>query len=403
MAASRVLTIYNCGTMSNQDKGTALEPSQAGELIAHLYDTTSDPDINHGGRLDLPAYAYKLIHDGPGSAPGTFGKWEADATGARQFTRHAASESKATIPGAPPGAGVLARAKQVVSGLATGAGWEANVANAVHVVKALKHKPEVINLAGWSRGGITCHMIANALYADRELGPLNIPVNIFAVDPVPGGKLGDHGIERLDVAGNVREYRAVFAIDDRKMGFRAAIATAAMSRSVGYYPMPGVHDTVVQGAPGLQAVAVLVEYLAARFLARNGTTFTRRIRLTPHEICENYAIAKKTEGQYKGLGGKGLLNFVLGLGGHAQARKDLPGGIKPDPHLLNELRTSYFINTHHEAAFKKAFPVAYDLVFTVRNIEHALTAAEGEGIYDVKSMKNRYRNSYSQLVKVLGG
>jgi hypothetical protein len=168
MAHGRVLTIYNCGTNFNRDKGTATGAGQAGELIAYLYDQTAHPDINGYGRLDRPAYAYKLIHDGPGSAPAAYGRSERDAAGTRQFVQHPARESAAKTPGLKPGANPLSALVHKAAGSLFGTGWEANVANAVKTVKALKHRPEVINMAGWSRGGVTCHMIANALYRSRS-------------------------------------------------------------------------------------------------------------------------------------------------------------------------------------------------------------------------------------------
>ncbi len=167
--------------------------------------------------------------------------------------------------------------------------------------------------------------------------------------------------------------------------------------------MPGVHDTVVQGAPGLQAVAVLVEDLASEFLEMNGTEFTSRLRLTPQEICENYAIAKKTLGEYQALAGKGGLNQLLGLMGHGPARQGLPGGVELDPRLLNDLRQEYFVNRHHEQAFSVAFPRAYDLLCTPRLIDHALSRHDRQGASEFGMTKTKYRNSYQQLVKALGG
>jgi hypothetical protein len=41
-----------------------------------------------------------------------------------------------------------------------------------------------IILVGWSRGAVTCHMMANKLFQDTLTS--HIPVSIFAVDPVAG-------------------------------------------------------------------------------------------------------------------------------------------------------------------------------------------------------------------------
>jgi hypothetical protein len=408
-AHSRLLTIYNCGTAFTRDRGTSLTPGTAGELVAHLYDKAAAPDINNFGRLDLESYHFKLIHDGPGSAPSAFGKWEKNAQGVRQPVQHPASDSKA----ATPGSGLFDKLPQALKqgiGQAFGTGWGANVDHAVSVVKALRKKPDAINLIGWSRGAITCHMIANALHGDADTSLRQIPVNIFAVDPVPGGRFGAHGRDKVDVAGNVARYRGVFAIHDRKLGFRAAVVSRkdAGDRDIVFYAMPGVHDTVVQGATGLVAVAALVEHLAVEFLEANGSAFgSGVIRMSPQEICENYAIAMKTMADYEALAGQGALNMFLGLLGYAPAphRQALPGGVEADqrPDAFNDFRRAYFVNSHHEAAFSVAFPQAYALLFAPRNLRAALTPDEVKGFYDFKAMKNRCRNSYEQLVKKLGG
>jgi hypothetical protein len=404
---ARVLTIYNCGTQFNRDQGTSAAPGTAGELIASLYDRTAHPDINDGGRLGLASYAYKLIHDGPGSAPGDFARWERNAEGVRELVQHPASESKAATPGLAPGKGLLhelKKAAQIAGGLALGSGWEANVANAVKVVNALEHKPEVVNLAGWSRGGITCHMIAHELYARWP----EIPVNIFAVDPVPGGLRAMHGPEQLDIPPNVTHYCGVFAKHDRKIGFQAAVVQGSDDdgQQRRFYLMPGVHDTLVQGGPGLHAVAVLVDFLAARFLEAHGTAFSSRIRLSPEQICENYAIAKKTETQstgkgqasYQGLAGQGGLNQLLGLGGRAPGRKNLPGGVAPG--LAQELRETYFVNDHHKRAFRTAFPDVHRVAFQAIPSGQPVPAAELEKLKRaLDQMKVTCRNSFEQLEK----
>jgi len=380
---SRVLTIYNCGTNFNRDRATASALRKAGELIASLYEKTSHPDVTQFGRLDLPAYGYKLIHDGPGSAPAAFSRWERDAQGIRQHVQHAATESAASTPGLKPGANPISAAVHRLQGTLLGAGWEANVANAIWVVKAFKHRPEVINLAGWSRGGVTCHMIANALYQDPELR--NIPVNIFAVDPVPGG-FGSHGAERTDVQSNVANYRAVIAIHDRKLAFRPVQIEPLGTHKL--YDMPGVHDTAVLGATELHAVPVLVEWLAAKFLESHGTTFTSRLHLTSQQVCENYAIAKKTMPGYAALAGHGATNKVIALGGHAPARA---------MRTPTTLHAEYFVNWHHLREFRLAFPQVYQLAFGARSRE----AREIAGLHMLNTMKITCRNSYEQLVQAL--
>ena len=432
MAHARLLTIYNCGTSFNREKGTSLEPGKAGELIAHLYNQCTAPDINNYGRLDLPSYSFKLIHDGPGSAPAAFGTWETNAQGVRQPVHHPASASKAATPGTGPVFSHLPSGLQKIVGMATGKGWEDNVQKAVHAVKALKYRPDAINLIGWSRGAVTCHMIANALLSDKDTSLAQIPVNIFAVDPVPGGRFGKHGNDKVDVGGNVKQYRGVFAIHDRKIGFKAAVVKKKEhDQDIFFYPMPGVHSTVVAGGTGLIAVAALVEHLAVEFLESQGTCFgSGVIHMSPQEICENYAITRKEMRDYEQLSRRGLVpprwvrtllgiadppepqkgkpagmggtDKALGLGGLAPARTNLPGGVEDVEHRYNDLRRAYFVNGHHEEAFEVAFPRAYALLFTPRKSDGALKPDEVKGLYDFHAMQNRCRNSHQQLLKALG-
>ena len=80
-------------------------------------------------------------------------------------------------------------------GAAAGEGVQANVDKSVDFVKRqLKRfsggigssRGIAINLAGHSRGSITCYKIANALLNDADPAVRALPVNIFAIDPVPG-------------------------------------------------------------------------------------------------------------------------------------------------------------------------------------------------------------------------
>jgi hypothetical protein len=60
-------------------------------------------------------------------------------------------------------------------------------------------------------------MLANAMLADPLL--TTIPVNIFAIDPVPG--MGNFQTEKVTLGRNVKEYVAFYARDERSKGFRA--------------------------------------------------------------------------------------------------------------------------------------------------------------------------------------
>ncbi len=104
--------------------------------------------------------------------------------------------------------------------------------------------PTRVNLVGWSRGGISCHMLANAMLNDSVLK--NVPVNIFAVDPVPG--LLNFQSSRVTLGSNVKEYVGFYARDERSSGFACVVPTFDKSTHVHIYPMPGRHATLVGNA-----------------------------------------------------------------------------------------------------------------------------------------------------------
>ncbi|MEQ9400116.1 MAG: hypothetical protein RJQ04_13220 [Longimicrobiales bacterium] len=404
----RVLTVYNCGTAFNRDKGASTQPGKAGELIASLYDRTDAQDINRFGRLDLPAYSFKIIFDGPGSAPQDFARWETRG-GRRRFVRYKASQSRAATPGVSRDAMWISRMMKRAGGLALGSGWEENVHSLMKTLRALTHPPEVVNLTGWSRGGITCHMMAGAIL---DVWP-RTELNIFAVDPVAGGPKLVHTVhdwlsveKRLGIPAEVARYAAVLAKHDRKLGFEVAqVDGGASSRTRRFYLMPGVHSTVVSGGPGLHGVAVLVEYLAAGFLAEAGTPFRSRLDLTEDEVLENYAIVKKTEGAYEELSGG-----VLTLFGLASKRKKLSGGVEKRSGVNQDVRETCFVNAHHEAVFRRAFPATYGLFFTgLKDVGTALDASTVMALSknpalkaELDRMERRCRNTWAAVAPAIG-
>lgn len=108
-----------------------------------------------------------------------------------------------------------------------------------------KNKPVTqINAIGWSRGAVTTHMFAHALAADAELG--RIPVNLIAVDPVPGA--GNFQLNRTSIPGNVVNYVAFYARDERSKGFDATLPSLARGVKATIYPLPGRHATLVGNA-----------------------------------------------------------------------------------------------------------------------------------------------------------
>lgn len=161
--------------------------------------------------------------------------------------------------------------------------------------------PTQVNLVGWSRGGISCHMLANAMLNDSALK--HIPVNIFAVDPVPG-LLNFQG-NRVTLGSNVKEYVAFYARDERSLGFACVVPEFDTATQVHLYPLPGRHATLVGNAAanGNQGTKVyaepgqIVRHFAETCLTRWGVRLEKKLTLSADQINN---LLKKIENDLSG-------------------------------------------------------------------------------------------------------
>lgn len=150
-----------------------------------------------------------------------------------------------------------------------------------------------VNLIGWSRGGVTCHMMANAMAMDNAVK--NIPVNIFAIDPVPGA--GNFQSNRTTVPANVDNYVGIYARDERSAGFAPTVPDYKQRTRPTVMPFPGRHATVVgngaldggDGAQALPASGKLVRHLAETYLTSWGTTLDKKLELSKERMQALYA------------------------------------------------------------------------------------------------------------------
>ncbi len=166
-----------------------------------------------------------------------------------------------------------------------------------------KNKPVTqINAIGWSRGAVTTHMFANALANDGTLR--NIPVNIIAVDPVPGS--GNFQYHRTSIPSNVRNYVAFYARDERSLGFAATLPSVPKSVNANFYAMPGRHATLVgnagnyiggNGANVFYGPGKVVRMLTEQYLTVWGTGLNERLPYSDHEMmrCYDEMLAQKDQ------------------------------------------------------------------------------------------------------------
>ena len=326
----RIFTIYNCGTAFNRNNRD--------ELVADLAART-------GG---IEGFDW-IINAGPGSNPNSklsyFGK--DPKTGVYQIQRLRPHARPGTFhPVAKTRKGWFSRTSRLW-GMTTGSGWEDNVVSTLdHLGKMHQGNllPHVINMAGWSRGAVTCHMIANALYKTYP----HIPVNIFALDPVPG--LGQWRKHRTEIDKNVRHYAVLYQEDEHRGSFKSVVVRHAPSTRFTIYNMPGAHGTGVRGDKkiygGNMNLAVLAQDLCEKFLMEHGTRLQSPLGLTSDQQCEHYAKVRENITHY---------------------RKDTKGfwGGKVDRHDrrifmgLGSRSHEFFINDHHDRLFKVKAPRLY--------------------------------------------
>lgn len=362
----RTFTIYNCGTAFNRNNRT--------ELVADLAARTCGEEGENW-----------IVNAGPGSNPEAnleyFGKdQETGIYGIHHLT-----------PQARPGTfnPITKKKKNWLTrtsgiwGMATGSGWEDNVKSTLHHIdglNAIGRLPETINMAGWSRGAVTCHMIANALYKKYR----TIKVNIFALDPVPG--LGQWRKHRTRIDHNVKHYAVVYQEDERRGSFKAVVVTHDKSTRFTIYNMPGEHSTGVQGNKTIYGgnidMAVLVQDLAEKFLTEHGTNIRNRLGLSDQQSLEHYAKVRENILRYR-VDTKGF------WGGKVDKhQRKVQAGLGSASH-------EFFINEHHDQLFLKRYPLLYG--FLVATNPTRMQQKAPDAARDLKRVKMELPITYRVL------
>lgn len=221
------ITICFCGTCATANM------HEKGEVVATMANLIEKKQGN------------VKIFDGPGTEEGDITKTRLAAVGA--LTALAITANVV----APPAAMLLATAVAVqekvkwVPGAVFGKygekNWNNNVNSAMDYIRQ-KHQenPNIeIEVVGWSRGAVTTYMLANKLEKEYP----DIPVNILAIDPVPGPQ--NFGPEQVSLNKNVKNLAVFLAGDDRTPGFTSLIPKCHVGTNLQVVEVPGNHSTVV--------------------------------------------------------------------------------------------------------------------------------------------------------------
>jgi hypothetical protein len=252
-----------------------------------------------------------------------------------------------------------------ISGTLIGAGWDENAERTVNIINELYQPPHnvnitEVNLAGWSRGGVTCIMIAELLH---KVLPF-IRCNIVAVDPVGGGTAGR--TRGATITPNVAACLIILATGDKRKTFkpqdlsRLTVTNTDRSTMV-MLPMPGLHDgQVLEGDP--PEAWIISKRLVKSFLQHH------RTQLIPfadelynlEAICNYYG--RLVQWRRDANAGPSLLTTLVG-GGVTGAGSRSFTTTENMARYVHGGKESYWINEHHRACFQALYPMAYDKLF----------------------------------------
>ncbi len=305
-----VFTIYFCGTGSNSWDATYNELYHSGELISTLATNNEGSEFVDWVVIDGPGSG-NLQEDQKWTEPGNYYDWKGKAFGSgwEENVEHAMAMIKGEFSwkrkkltkkeyeqlkkeGIPIDdasvSGYIWRTYEYPDRKVTPQELQAKKVEVMRKGKL----PEKVNIIGWSRGGVTCHMLANAMAKDSKLK--NIPVNIIAIDPVPGS--GQFQKHRITIPKNVENYVAVYARDERSKGFACVIPDFQQSNKPIVIPMPGRHATVVGNAASngvsgdhdLKASGNIVRDIAEKYLTEWGTSLNKTLNLSKDDLLTNY-------------------------------------------------------------------------------------------------------------------
>ena len=240
-----------------------------------------------------------------------------------------------------------------------------------------KNKPIThVNVIGWSRGGVTCHMFANALA--KTDGWENVPVNIFACDPVPGA--GNFDTHRIRLGRNVARYVAIYAADERSRGFSPVLPSLSRRTEFFITTMPGRHATLVgnasiDGDAGVNTLfgpGKVTRDLAECFLQEWGTSLKKTLNLTEFQILKYYEDMMAHAPEYKAM--QDISYTRLTQSERAVGKGN--GTWKTFGSSTTLSREKVFVNLHHRWVFERNYGVLYAALFLNRKLPPAQAKLE---------------------------
>jgi hypothetical protein len=354
-----IWTIYNHGTNASSLKGP-----DSGEIV-NLF----------GNNDRRPLMKGKIVTEGVGSigAPHEIVQSFARDAGSGVYTR--------TVQSTP------AKGTTAWHG-ATGIGVQHNVDSTLELIRALNlagHKPQAINMLGWSRGAVTCMRIAYRLWQSQDVNLRQIPINIFAVDPVAGFGHNNE-VDATTLTPNVGNYLATLATGEKRRFFKPIAGQRLHVMDPGatrawVLPMPGHHaDTATNDNP----TGRIVFNLAYRFLNACGTPVPamRHYMLDPLAAWQEYETLMVDPAAVH----SSKLKQTLAMGGKAYSRSR-----EAQAQGFGE---NFFPNVHARRLFEAVYPV-HDEAYFGASSRHRNTPAWGAR-HSPRLVAEARRNGMSQ-------
>jgi len=351
-----VFTIYCHGTGGHRDKSDD-------EIVAFM-----------GRRAGGVEYSNFLILDGVAGKPKNKDGLNPMAGSFNWADRNKSAKGKTA---AELGGGASTTNSKIgrLQASAAGEGVEDNARHAIVTIADVAERhglPDTINLVGWSRGSVTCLVIANMLYDPTSVEGLfrSVKVNIFAVDPVAGQEAG-HGKDaeyRRLVPPSVKNYLGVLATGENRETFKPQDLTRVQvvdprSSNVMFLPFPGKHSTVAKSSDKKATeVSDIIFTLAHRFFDKFGSLQkTKPAMLSNADMLERYSGIVVRRNEYAKIKQKGALQWVIGggLGGGGFGKREFTKNL--DQYTQS---SAYFVNEHHRVLFEMLCPTLYRWLFT---------------------------------------
>lgn len=304
-AKKRVFTVLFGGTGSNLSDAKKYGTYFQGEIISKTAQLLKAGDP----RGDFIRYLY---------VPGVGSSNQGYHTRASNYQYR---DQYSNVTGVAFGAGMRANVEEALAML-TGSIANPSLSGKIQNLNYFLEVPELINVAGWSRGAVTSVLFSSAIAEMSKFD--NTDLNLFALDPVPGGdktwgisNMRAYEDEIAILTPRVRNAVILFAAHEYTRAFLPVLPAPVIPSSIGATALdiiivPGNHSVLVGNAyqkESLYDLSFLTRHMLADFLMKNGVgkKGLKELLLEPKALKKRHELLLKNIESYVNLEYKSLL------------------------------------------------------------------------------------------------